>query len=412
MNVAFYIAKRYLVAKKSHNLINIITLISVVGVGVGAFALIVVLSVFNGFEKVITDMITAVSADLVIEPKTGKYFDDEAFDFKKIESLQDVGYAVKVIEEDALFRYKDKQHIGKLKGVSHNYQTTGIFDSLMVSGNFILENETGEKAIAGAGVGWFLGLNTRNPAALLTVYVPKRGDPSSFSFEQAFNFRALPVSGVFNSKQEMDETYVIVPITFASELLGSQSEMTSVELFAIKGADIIVLQEKVESITGNGFTVKNTMQQQETLYQIMRSEKWAIFFILTFILILATFNVIGSLTMLIVDKQKDIGILRKLGATPQLIKKLFLTEGVLITLTGGILGLVLGVVVVLIQQYFGVLKLGNETGTFIIDAYPVELKILDIIKVFGVVFVIGWLSSVYTVRQIIKRFEKQFINID
>lgn len=409
MNVAFYIAKRYLVAKKSHNLINIITLISVVGVGVGAFALIVVLSVFNGFEKVITDMITAVSADLVIEPKTGKYFDDEAFDFKKIESLPDVEYVVKVIEEDALFRYKDKQHIGKLKGVSHNYQTTGIFDSLMVSGNFILENETGENAVAGAGVGWFLGLNTRNPAALLTVYVPKRGDPSNFSFEQAFNFRALPVSGVFNSKQEMDETHVIVPIAFASELLGIQSEMTSVELFAIKGADINVLQEKVESISGNGFTVKNTMQQQETLYQIMRSEKWAIFFILTFILILATFNVIGSLTMLIVDKQKDIGILRKLGATPQLIKKLFLTEGVLITLTGGILGLVLGIIVVLIQQYFGVLKLGNETGTFIIDAYPVELKFLDIIKVFGVVFVIGWLSSVYTVRQIIKRFEKLFV---
>lgn len=409
MNVAFYIAKRYLVAKKSHNLINIITLISVVGVGVGAFALIVVLSVFNGFEKVITEMITAVSADLVIEPKTGKYFNSEDLKFESIESVPGIAFAVKVVEEDALFRYKDKQHIGKLKGVSLNYQTTGIFDSLMINGNFIIENETGEYAIAGAGVGWFLGLNTRNPAALLTVYVPKRGDPSSFSFEQAFNFRSLPVSGVFNSKQEMDETHVIVPIGFASELLGSQNEMTSIELFASKSVNLDMLQEKVESIVGNGFTVKNNMQQQETLYQIMRSEKWAIFFILTFILILATFNVIGSLTMLIVDKRKDIGILRKLGATPQLIKKLFLTEGVLITLSGGILGLVLGIAVVLVQQYFGLLKLGSETGTFIIDAYPVELKLMDIFKVFGVVFVIGWLSSVYTVRQIIKRFEKLFV---
>jgi lipoprotein-releasing system permease protein len=409
VNVAFYIAKRYLVAKKSHNLINIITLISVVGVGVGAFALIVVLSVFNGFEKVITEMITAVSADLVIEPKTGKYFNNEDLKFENIESVPGIAFAVKVVEEDALFRYKDKQHIGKLKGVSLNYQTTGIFDSLMINGNFIIENETGEYAIAGAGVGWFLGLNTRNPAALLTVYVPKRGDPSSFSFEQAFNFRSLPVSGVFNSKQEMDETHVIVPIGFASELLGSQNEMTSIELFASKSVNLDMLQEKVESIVGNGFTVKNNMQQQETLYQIMRSEKWAIFFILTFILILATFNVIGSLTMLIVDKRKDIGILRKLGATPQLIKKLFLTEGVLITLSGGILGLVLGIAVVLVQQYFGLLKLGSETGTFIIDAYPVELKLMDIFKVFGVVFVIGWLSSVYTVRQIIKRFEKLFV---
>jgi lipoprotein-releasing system permease protein len=406
VNVAFYIAKRYLVAKKSHNLINIITLISVVGVGVGAFALIVVLSVFNGFEKVITEMVTAVSPDLVIEPKTGKFFKEDAFDVEKLQTIDGVEFAVKVIEDDALFRYNDKQHIGRLKGVSLNYMTTGIFDSLMVSGNFMLENETGSYAVAGAGVGWFLGLNARNPAALLTVYVPKSGDPSNFSFEQAFNYRALPISGIFNSKQEMDETHIIVPIDFASEMLGSQHELTSVELFATESTDIDVLQKSVESATGTGFTVKNTFQQQETLYQIMRSEKWAIFFILTFILILATFNVIGSLTMLIVDKRKDIGILRKLGAAPQLIKKLFLTEGILITLTGGILGLLLGIIVVLVQQYFGVLKLGNETGTFIIDAYPVDLKVSDIIKVFGVVFVIGWLSSVYTVRQIIKRFDK------
>jgi lipoprotein-releasing system permease protein len=406
VNVAFYIAKRYLVAKKSHNLINIITLISVVGVGVGAFALIVVLSVFNGFEKVITEMITTVSPDLVIEPKTGKYFKEEIVDFESLGSLQGVQSVVKVIEEDALFRYNDKQHIGRLKGVDQNYQATGIFDSLMVSGNFVLENENGEFAIAGAGVGWYLGLNTRNPAALLTVYVPKKGDPSSFSLEQAFNYRALPVSGVFNAKQEIDETHVIVPIKFAAELIGSQHELTSVELFVNDGIEMDALQKQVESIAGSNFTVKNSMQQQETLYNIMRSEKWAIFFILTFILILATFNVIGSLTMLIVDKRKDIGILRKLGATPNLIKKLFLTEGVLITLTGGVLGLLLGIVVVLIQQYFGVLKLGNESGTFIIDAYPVHLKFQDVVKVFGVVFVIGWLSSVYTVRQIIKRFEK------
>ncbi|NOU46304.1 MAG: FtsX-like permease family protein [Bacteroidales bacterium] len=406
MNVAFYIAKRYLVAKKSHNLINIITLISVVGVGVGAFALIVVLSVFNGFEKVITEMVTSVSPDLVIEPKTGKYFREEIVDFGNLGSLQGVQSVVKVIEEDALFRYNDKQHIGRLKGVGHNYQATGIFDSLMVSGNFVLENENGEFAIAGAGVGWYLGLNTRNPAALLTVYVPKKGDPSSFSLEQAFNYRALPVSGVFNAKQEIDETHVIVPLQFAAELIGSQDELTSVELFSKDGIEMDALQKQVESIAGSNFTVKNSMQQQETLYNIMRSEKWAIFFILTFILILATFNVIGSLTMLIVDKRKDIGVLRKLGATPNLIKKLFLTEGVLITLTGGVLGLLLGIVVVLIQQYFGVLKLGNESGTFIIDAYPVHLKFPDVVKVFGVVFIIGWLSSVYTVRQIMKRFEK------
>ena len=314
-----------------------------------------------------------------------------------------------MIEEDALFRYNDKQHIGKLKGVSENYQAIGIFDSLMMSGEFLLENGSSRYAVAGAGVRWYLGLNIRNPAALLTVYVPKRGDPSSFSFEDAFNYRSVSVSGVFNSKQEMDETYVIVPLSFASDLLERNHEYTSIEIFTEGTINPESIQANVESVVGDKFEVKNSYQQQETLYKIMRSEKWAIFFILTFILILAIFNVIGSLTMLIVDKKKDIGILRKLGATPLLIKKLFLTEGILITLAGGLLGLVLGIMVVLVQQYFGVLKLGNEAGNFIIDAYPVDLKWIDVAKVFAVVFVIGWLSSVYTVRLIIKRFEKLFI---
>lgn len=409
MNLSLFIAKRYLVAKKSHNLINIITLISVVGVGVGAFALIVVLSVFNGFEKVITEMVTAVSPDFIVEPNQGKYFDEQSIDLKSLAAVIGVKYTVKVIEEDALFRYNDKQHIGKLKGVSENYQAIGIFDSLMMSGEFLLENGSSRYAVAGAGVGWYLGLNIRNPAALLTVYVPKRGDPSSFSFEDAFNYRSVSVSGVFNSKQEMDETYVIVPLSFASDLLERNHEYTSIEIFTEGTINPESIQANVESVVGDKFEVKNSYQQQETLYKIMRSEKWAIFFILTFILILATFNVIGSLTMLIVDKKKDIGILRKLGATPLLVKKLFLTEGILITLAGGLLGLVLGIMVVLVQQYLGVLKLGNEAGNFIIDAYPVDLKWIDVAKVFAVVFVIGWLSSVYTVRLIIKRFEKLFI---
>lgn len=409
MNLSLFIAKRYLVAKKSHNLINIITLISVVGVGVGAFALIVVLSVFNGFEKVITEMVTAVSPDFIVEPNQGKYFDEQSIDLKSLAAVIGVKYTVKVIEEDALFRYNDKQHIGKLKGVSENYQAIGIFDSLMMSGEFLLENGSSRYAVAGAGVRWYLGLNIRNPAALLTVYVPKRGDPSSFSFEDAFNYRSVSVSGVFNSKQEMDETYVIVPLSFASDLLERNHEYTSIEIFTEGTINPESIQANVESVVGDKFEVKNSYQQQETLYKIMRSEKWAIFFILTFILILAIFNVIGSLTMLIVDKKKDIGILRKLGATPLLVKKLFLTEGILITLAGGLLGLVLGIMVVLVQQYFGVLKLGNEAGNFIIDAYPVDLKWIDVAKVFAVVFVIGWLSSVYTVRLIIKRFEKLFI---
>lgn len=405
MNVAYYIAKRYLVAKKSHNLINIITLISVVGVGVGTFALIVVLSVFNGFEQVITQMVSSVSPDLLIEPVKGKQFNIDQIDFQKIEKLKEVNHLIKVIEEDALFRHGDKQHIGKLKGVGKDYQKTGIFDSLMVSGQFMLENKDGQFAIAGAGVAWYLGLNPRNPAALLTVYVPQRGNPSSFSIDQAFEFRTVNVAGIFNSKQEIDETQVLVPLEFASELLHYQNEITSVEVFAAPNTSNARLKKEIESIVGQDFTVKNRIQQQETLFQIMHSEKWAIFIILAFILVLATFNVIGSLTMLIVDKRKDINILRNIGAAPLLIRRLFLTEGVLISMSGGLLGLFIGILVIVVQQYFGILKLGSEAGTFVIDAYPVQLQMMDVVSVFVLVVAIGWLSSVYTVRQVVKRIE-------
>jgi ABC-type lipoprotein release transport system permease subunit len=269
----------------------------------------------------------------------------------------------------------------------------------------MLENKDGQFAIAGAGVAWYLGLNPRNPAALLTVYVPQRGNPSSFSIDQAFEFRTVNVAGIFNSKQEIDETQVLVPLEFASELLHYQNEITSIEVFAAPNTNNARLKKEIESIVGQDFTVKNRIQQQETLFQIMHSEKWAIFIILAFILVLATFNVIGSLTMLIVDKRKDINILRNIGAAPLLIRRLFLTEGVLISMSGGLLGLFIGILVIVVQQYFGILKLGSEAGTFVIDAYPVQLQLMDVVSVFVLVVAIGWLSSVYTVRQVVKRIE-------
>lgn len=399
MNVPFYIAQRYLLAKKSHNLINIITAVSVVGVGIGAFALIVVLSVFNGFEKVISTMVNAVSSDLLIEPRAGKTIDESAFPFGKVITMEGIDAVVGVVEEDALFRYNQNQHIGRIKGVGRSYQDRGVLDRLIIEGSSTIQRDEFQFAVAGAGVAWYLGINLRNPAELLLVYVPQRGNPSSFSLDQGFNSKAINVSGVFASQQDYDSKYVIVPLEWARQLFGYSDEFTAVELFLKEESKVSEVQKKVEQLLGETFVVKNVFQQQETLYSIMRSEKWAIFIILTFILIMATFNVIGSLTMLMVDKQKDTEILRHLGTTKEMLRKLFLTEGMLISLAGGIVGLFVGVVVVLLQQKFGLLQLGNEAGSFVIDAYPVHLKLMDIMTVFITVIVIGGISSYFTVRK-------------
>lgn len=403
MNLPLYIAKRYLLAKKSHNLINVITAVSVAGVAVGAFALIVVLSVFNGFEQVISKMVNAVAPDLMISPVKGKTVESQAFPFAAIASLKGVEAIVEVVEEDALFRYGDKQHIGRIKGVGLPYQELGSMGEAMVEGEFVLERDGFQFAVAGAGVAWYLGMNVKNPSEPLLVYVPRAGSGQSFSLDQGFSNRAIQPAGVYASQQDYDARYVYVPLNWAQEMLGLEGRFSSVEVFLHQNASIKLVQQELTQLLGASFQVKDRFQQQATLYNIMRSEKWAIFIILTFILIMATFNVIGSLTMLIVDKQKDSSILKSFGATNLLIRKLFLTEGVLISVAGGLAGLLLGVILVLVQQKFGLLKLGGGSGAFVIDAYPVHLVFQDVLLVFIIVTFIGSVSSVYTVWQSMRR---------
>ena len=406
MNTPFFIAKRYLLAKKSHNLINIITMISVVGVGVGAFALIVVLSVFNGFEMVISSMVNQLSPDLVIEPVKGKTIKLADFPETQIQALPEVNQLIKILQEDALFRYDDKQHVGVIKGVSEPYTEVSQIDSLITVGDAILQFEQKRFAIAGAGVAWYLGINPRNPAALMQVYLPSRGNPSSFQFEQSFNQASIQVAGVFASQQELDGTLVIVPFDWAAELMEYDQEVTSIELFTHPGARIDGLKKSLKTLLGEDFTIKDRIEQQETIYQIMKSEKWAIFIILSFILVMATFNIIGSLSMLIVDKRKDIQVLKILGADKTFLSRLFLTEGMLIAVLGGLIGLLAGVLLVLLQQEFGLLKLGSEAGAFVIDAYPVQLKIQDVMVVLATVTTIGGVAAVITVKMALKRIQK------
>lgn len=378
-------------------------MISVVGLSVGTMALIVVLSVFNGFEDVIKSLYVTFNADLQITPVNGKTIHCNSFPHDEISRVPGVGGISQVVEEDALFKYRDKQHIARIKGVSGNFIGLSRIDTMTVNGSFILQEGNSDFAVVGAGIAWHLDIYPQNVTNLLSVFVPKRGNASSFSFENAFNNRAVHPTGVFSIQQEFDEKYVFVPLRFARELLDYTDEVTSLEIRYGPGADGDEIQKSVQSIVGENYHVKNRFQQNESLFKILRSEKTAIFLILVFILILSSFNMIGSLSILIVEKNKDIGILASMGADLKLIKTIFMTEGMLISLVGSCTGLILGFVILFVQESYGLLQLGGGDGAFIISAYPVKIQLMDFVYVFVTVLAIGFMATMYPVLYLAKR---------
>lgn len=409
MRLPLFIANRYLLAKKSHNLINIITWISILGISVGSFALIVVLSAFNGLEKVISSMNNRLTPDLQIAPTKGKTIDLTAFPLGQLNEIQGVEYVIPTITEDALFRANEKQHIGQVKGVGLEYQNIDRLNEIIFGsdGLQLADDEEHSFAVPGAGVAWYLGINAYNPYAMVRVYVPKRGNASLMSLENSFNSDILTVRSVFSTEQEQDEKLVLVPFNWLSELLEYENKANNVELFVAPNADINKVKKTVTTLIGEDFVVKNQQEQQETLYRIMRSEKWAVYVILTFILILATFNVVGSLSMLMIDKRKDTEILKAMGADNRLIHKIFMNEGLLISVAGGIIGLLLGIVLVLLQQQFGFVKFGTGGGNYVVDAYPVLLKLKDVLLIFATILVVGCTSAFLTVRHAMRKSVNQ-----
>lgn len=408
MRLPLFIANRYLLAKKSHNLINIITWISILGISVGSFALIVVLSAFNGLEKVISSMNNRLTPDLQIATVKGKTIDLTTFPLGQLKDIQGVDYVIPTITEDALFRANEKQHIGQVKGVGLEYQQIDRLNEVVFGDTDLVLSDEDEHyfAVPGAGVAWYLGINAYNPYAMVRVYVPKRGNASLMSLENSFNSDVLTVQSVFSTEQEQDEKMVLVPFDWLSELLEYEDKANNVELFLAPNADINKVKKTVTSLIGDDYVVKNQQEQQETLYKIMRSEKWAVYVILTFILILATFNVVGSLSMLMIDKRKDTEILKAMGADNRLIQRVFMNEGLLISVAGGLIGLLLGVILVLLQQQFGFVKFGTG-GNYVVDTYPVLLKLKDVLLIFATILVVGCTSAFLTVRHAMRKSADQ-----
>ncbi|MDX2443287.1 MAG: FtsX-like permease family protein [Bacteroidales bacterium] len=405
MNFSFYVAKRYLFAKKSQNTINVISTISVVGVSIGTMALIVVLSVFNGFDSLVHSLFNSFDPDLKITIKEGKRFSSDLPSIEELKNTEGVLYLSEVVEENALLKYGKKQYIATIKGVSEDFLKMSGIDTMIIDGNFSLKQGKNEYAVVGQGIAIKLtiGLNFVNP---IVVYVPKREGRVSMNPEKAFNRRYIFPSGIFAIQQDFDSRYMIVPIEFARELLDFTTEVSALEIKIDPAYDSDDVQARVKEIMGESYDVKNRFEQEELLYKIMKTEKWAIFFILTFILVVASFNVIGSLTMLIIEKKKDISILRSMGAEITRIRNIFLYEGWLISVLGAITGLTIGVLIIWLQKEFGLIKL-QGSGSFVIDTYPVEIVLFDFILVFITVIGIGYLAAWYPVRYITRKYVKQ-----
>jgi lipoprotein-releasing system permease protein len=402
LNFPFYIARRYVFARKSHNAINIIAVISIIGIAVGTMAFIIVLSVFNGFDSVVRGLFNTFYADFEIVPETGKTFIPDEAQLQKIRSTENILSLAQIIEENALLMYGSRQTVATVRGVSEEYpEVTGI-DTMIWEGEYKLKEGSVPYAVIGRGIKYMLNIEI-DFLESIKIIVPHRTEKISLDPNRAINSKYIQPAGFFASQPEMEVKYVIVPLDFARSLFDYDKEVSALEIKVAPGASISRIQKELQSIIGDELRIKNRIQQNDLLYKTMRSEKWAIIFILVFILLVASFNVVGTLSMLIIEKKNDIQTLQHLGLNIQKIKRTFLFEGAIISLIGALAGLVIGSTVCLIQQEFGLVKLQGAEA-FVIDAYPVKIMLQDFILVFLSVSAIGFFASWYPVRYITRKY--------
>jgi lipoprotein-releasing system permease protein len=371
-----------------------------VGVCVMTTALVVILSVFNGFDSLIKTFFYSIDPDFKITLAEGKVFSVNDPVIQGIKQFIEIASFTEVLEENAMLVYDKKQDIARVKGVSESFKGSTGIDSMMISGEFTLKNEHSEFAAIGYNLARRLGVNL-NLIKPVKILVPKRNAKPSLTNMDVFNSKTIFPLGIFSVLQEeYDNETIILPIDFTRELLDYKDEVSSIDLKLHKNSDFEAFQSKLENQLGIRFIVKNRFQQHEFLFKVMQSEKWAIFLILSFILIIASFNLTGSLTMLIIDKKQDIVMLQNLGATKNLIRNIFLLEGWFISIFGALAGLVLGAFICWLQITYGLIEFPES---FIVQYYPVEMQFMDFVYVFFTVCAIGFIASWYPVRYITKK---------
>lgn len=405
MNFPFYIARRYLFSKKSHNAINVISAISVCGVALATLALVCTLSVFNGFQDLVTTFFTAFDPQLKITAVRGKVFDGQDKRVLQFKKMPDVEVYSESLEDNVMVQYQGRQAMAVVKGVEDNFDQLTPIDSILFGrGDLLLHDEVVDYAIPGIQLLSTLGSGIRflDP---LEIYAPRRGAKVNMANPStAFVTGNLFSSGlVFAVNQEKyDASYILTSIDFARRLFQYTTEVSAINLKLKAGADTDAVKKHIQDLLGDDFLVQDRYEQQADTYRIMEIEKLISYLFLTFILMIACFNVIGSLSMLIIDKRDDVVTLRNLGASDRQIVRIFLFEGRMISFFGAFAGVVLGLLLCWLQQEYGLIALGSS-GSFVVDAYPVSVHASDVLLIFITVLLIGFLSVWYPVRFLSKR---------
>jgi lipoprotein-releasing system permease protein len=401
LNTSIYIARRYLFSRKKMHAINIISGISMLGVFIGSAALVVILSVFNGLEKVIISAYSNFTPEMKIEPKQGKTFDPNTPYFNALRRDPKLFSFTEVLEEKALIRYgRTGQFIGTVRGVSDDFLKNPQLDSTIEKGSFTLRDKGHDYAVIGAMVQSKLSVNIHDQFSPLQIYTPNKNASGNADPLSEFQVKYIYPSGIFNIQQDFNGL-IITPLSFMRDLLGEPKNISAINLNYKKGTDLDAVKADLEDKIGSMFTVKNRFEQDADLYKTLNYERWFVFMILTFVLIIAIFNIVGSLTMLVIDKQKDIAILTSLGAGKRLIQGIFFFEGMMISFFGCITGMVVGLIFCVAQEQFGFIKFGDAMT--VIDAYPIAIKAWDFVLVLLTVGSISAIASAISARLSIKR---------
>ncbi|MBQ8366073.1 MAG: FtsX-like permease family protein [Bacteroidaceae bacterium] len=411
MNLSFYIAKRYLFSKKSHQVINIISGVAIAGVALATIAMVCTLSVFNGFKEMVAQQFTALDPDIKITAERGKSFTADSLLRTNLRALPCVAVASIAVEDKAMAQYQGRQVMITLKGVEEDFkELTNIEDALIGNGGFTLRDSINSYAVPGVGVITTLNCGIYHVAPL-EIYAPKRRGKVSMS-NPASNFKKRflhPSGGAFIVNQpQYDDHYILTSAQFAREVLGrSANEATSIEIKLADGYSASRAKQDIKSVIGDGFIIEDRYEQQKDVFKVMKIEKFISYIFLSFILLIACFNIIGSLSMLIIEKRENMETLRSLGATDNIITNIFVFEGSVISMIGAIGGIVIGLGACLLQQEYGLLTLGNGMGDFVVDSYPVKVEAADIIAIFGTVAIVGlvavWLPVKFLTKKFIRR---------
>lgn len=406
MNFPFFIARRYLFSKKSTHVINVISSISVIGVAVATMALVIVLSVFNGFHDLVASLFTSFDPQLKVVPVEGKTAPSDDPILTQIRLLPEVDVATETVEDQALAIYDGKQAMVKIKGVDDNFaELSHITDILYGDGSFSLHAANLEYGILGIRLAQTLGIGAQWDG-YLKIYAPKKEGQLDLSNPgEGFVADSLNSPGVLFSvrQSKYDKNYIVTSIAFARNLFGQQGMLSDLEIRLKEGSNLNAVKAEMQKIAGTKYKVLDRFEQQEDTFKIMSIEKLMAYIFLTFILVVACFNIIGSLSMLIIDKKNDVVTLRNLGANDKQITRVFLFEGRMIAVIGAVIGIGLGLLLCLLQQQYGFVRLGESEGSFIVDAYPVSVHYTDVAIIFVTVIAVGWLAVWYPVRALSKR---------